>query len=123
MKESEQLASELKFRKEARDASAEQIAKVRALYERPGTPGEKQAAAEALKRMGAAVSPEKKPEPAPARSSVTYTYSAKKENHAWRVSRYPGSSVAYVSEQDADSAAEAIAFAKKPSFYWATSAY
>jgi hypothetical protein len=31
----------------------EKIARVRALYERPGTPGEKAAAAEALRRLGA----------------------------------------------------------------------
>lgn len=34
------------------DATPEQIAKVRRLYERPGTPGEKVAAREVLKRMG-----------------------------------------------------------------------
>ena len=41
------------------DATSEQIAKVRALYERPGTPGEKQAAAAALRRFG--VDPETNP--------------------------------------------------------------
>lgn len=39
----------------AADASAATIARVRALYERPGTPGEKQAAAEALRRLGVPV--------------------------------------------------------------------
>jgi hypothetical protein len=37
---------------DADDATPEQIAKVRALYERPGTEGERQAAAAALRRYG-----------------------------------------------------------------------
>lgn len=37
---------------DTQDASPGTIAKVRALYDRPGTPGEKAAAASALRRMG-----------------------------------------------------------------------
>lgn len=50
------------------DGLAERIAGAKALYERPGTPGEKAAALAALKRMG--VDPLSFQKPAPAASKV-----------------------------------------------------
>jgi hypothetical protein len=58
------------------DASPEQIMKIRRLYERPGTPGEKQAAAEALKRLG--VDPESA---SPTRRGFQVTLRNERESH------------------------------------------
>ena len=55
----------------------QKIARVRALYDRPGTAGEKQAAAAALRRLGA--------DPDHPGPSSSYSYTSSSQNIRWEV--------------------------------------
>ena len=87
------------------EASDEKVAKVRALYERAGTPGERAAAKAALERMGH-------------QAEKSYVVSRDQfKPTLWLVKRSDGKST-YIAVERAPTEKDALSIARQPSTYW-----